>query len=88
MAQAEDEGLSEEDKSLAEEIVLLNKEVFFSHNSLRDKCILGYPKPRSDTWVAVQRNVLGSFASTNKHYKNKVRRRVLKYLREKLRPPY
>ena len=46
MTQAEDEGLSEEDKSLAEEIVLLNKEVFFSHNSLRDKCILGYPKPR------------------------------------------
>ena len=52
MAQVEDEGLSEKDKSLAEEIVLLNKEVCFGHNSLRgwveDKCILGYPKPRSE----------------------------------------
>jgi len=52
MAHAEDEGLSEEDKSLAEETVLLNKEVCFGHNNLRgsaeDKCILGYPKPRSE----------------------------------------
>ena len=35
MAQVEDEGLFEEDKSLVEEIVLLNKEVCFGHSSLR-----------------------------------------------------
>ena len=50
MAQAEDEGLSEEDNSLVKEIVLLNKEACFGHNSLKgwakDKCILDYPKPR------------------------------------------
>ena len=45
MAQVEDERLSEEDKSLSEETVLVNKEVSFGHNDLRgwaeDKCILG-----------------------------------------------
>ena len=44
MAQVEDERLSEEDKSLLEEIVLVNKEVSFGHNGLKgwaeDKCIL------------------------------------------------
>ena len=50
MAHAEDEELFEKDKSLAEETVLLNKEVCFGHNSLKgwaeDKCIISYPKPR------------------------------------------
>ena len=45
MAQAEDERMSEEDKFLLEEIVLVNREVSFGHNGLRgwveDKCILG-----------------------------------------------
>ena len=44
MAQAEDERLSEEDKSLTEEIVLVNKKVSFDHNGSRrwaeDKYIL------------------------------------------------
>ena len=46
VAQAEDEGLSEEEeKSLLEENVLLNKDVSFGHNGSRgwakDKYILG-----------------------------------------------
>ena len=45
MAQAEEESTSEEDESLSIEIVLVNREVSFSHNGLRgwakDKCILG-----------------------------------------------
>ena len=45
VAQAEDEGLSEEEKSLLEENVLVNKDVSFGHNGLRgwakDKYILG-----------------------------------------------
>ena len=52
MAQAEDEGLSEEEKSLSKEAVLVNKEVNFGHKGLRgwaeDKCILGSIKPRSE----------------------------------------
>jgi len=39
-------------------------------------------------WSAVQRDVLGNFASTDKYCKNKVQRRVLKYLRRKLLPPH
>ena len=35
VAQAEDERLSEEDKSLTEETVLINKKVSFGHNGLR-----------------------------------------------------
>ena len=45
VAQVEDKGLSEEEKSLSEETVLVNKEVSFSHNGSRgwtkNKCILG-----------------------------------------------
>ena len=45
MAQAEDERLFEEDKSLLKVIVLVSKEVSFGHNGLRgwaeDKCIIG-----------------------------------------------
>ena len=45
MAQAKDERLSEEDKYLSEEIVLVSKEVTFGYNGLKgwaeDKCILG-----------------------------------------------
>ena len=45
VAQAENEDLSEEEKSLSEKIVLVNKEVSFGHNGSRrwaeDKCILG-----------------------------------------------
>ena len=45
MAQAEGERTSEEDISLSEEIVLVNREVSFGHNDLRgwveDKCTLG-----------------------------------------------
>ena len=45
MAQGEDEGLFEEEKSLSKETVLVHKEVSFGHNGLRgwakDKCILG-----------------------------------------------
>ena len=45
MAQIEDERLSEEDKSLTEEIVLVNKKVSFDRNGSRrwaeDKYILG-----------------------------------------------
>ena len=44
MAQADDERLSEKDKSLLEEIMLESKEVSFGHNGLigwaKDKCIL------------------------------------------------
>ena len=44
MAQADDERLSEEDKSLSEEIMLVIKEVSFGHNDLigwaKDKCII------------------------------------------------
>ena len=43
--QAEGKRMFEEDKSLSEEIVLVNREVSFGHNGLRgwaeDKCILG-----------------------------------------------
>ena len=35
MAQAEDKMLFEEDKSLTEETVLVNKKVSFGHNGLR-----------------------------------------------------
>ena len=45
VAQAEDEGLSKEEKSLSEKTMLVNKEVSFGHNGLRgwaeNKCILG-----------------------------------------------
>ena len=45
MAQAEDESLSKEDKSLTEENVVVNKKVSFDHNGSRrwaeDKYILG-----------------------------------------------
>ena len=45
MAQAEDNDLSEEEKSLSEEIVLMDKKVSFGHNGSRewteDECILG-----------------------------------------------
>ena len=45
MAQAEDERLFEEDKSLTEETMLVNKKVSFDHNGSRrwakDKYILG-----------------------------------------------
>ena len=45
VAQVEDKGLSEEEKSLSEETVLVNKEVRFGYNGSRgwaeDKCILG-----------------------------------------------
>ena len=45
MAQAKDERMSKEDKSLSKETVLVNKEVSFGHNGLRgwaeDECILG-----------------------------------------------
>ena len=44
MAQAEDNGLSEEEKSSSEETVLMNKEVSFGHNGSRewaeDECVL------------------------------------------------
>ena len=44
MAQAEDEGLSEEEESLLEETLLVNKEVNFGHNGStrwsEDKCLL------------------------------------------------
>ena len=43
-AQAEDKVLSEEEKSLSKETVLVNKEVSFGHNGSRgwadDKCII------------------------------------------------
>ena len=35
VAQAKDEGFSEEEKSLSEETVLVNKEVNFGHNGSR-----------------------------------------------------
>ena len=45
MAQIEDERLSEEDKSLTEETVLVNKKVSFGHNGSRrwaeDEYLLG-----------------------------------------------
>ena len=45
MAQAEDEGLSEREKSWSEETGLVNKEVSFGLNGLRgwveDRCLLG-----------------------------------------------
>ena len=51
VAQAKDEDLSEEEKYLSEETVLVNKEVSFGHNGSRtwaeDKCILGWTKLRS-----------------------------------------
>ena len=51
MVQSEDEGLSEEEKSLSEETVLVNREFSLGHNGSRewaeDKCILGYPMPWS-----------------------------------------
>ena len=44
MAQAEDKGLSEEEKSSSKEIVFMNKEVSFGHNGSRrcaeDECVL------------------------------------------------
>ena len=44
MAQAEDEKLSGEDKSLLEDVMLVSEEVSFDHNGLmgwaEDKCIL------------------------------------------------
>ena len=44
VAQAEDKGLSEEEKSSSEETVLMNKEVSFGHNGSRrcaeDECVL------------------------------------------------
>ena len=39
-------------------------------------------------WSAVQRDIPESSGGTNKHYKNKVQREVLKYLRRKLLPPH
>ena len=45
MAQAKDNGLSEEEKSSSEETVLMNKKVSFGHNGSRgwaeDECVLG-----------------------------------------------
>ena len=45
VAQAEDKGLSGEEKSLLEENVLVNKDVSFGHNGSKgwaeDKCLLG-----------------------------------------------
>ena len=45
MAQVEDKGLSKEEKSSSEKIVLINKEVSFGHNGSRgwaeDECVLG-----------------------------------------------
>ena len=45
VAQAKDERLFEEDKSLLEEVMLVSKEVSFGYNGLigwaKDKCILG-----------------------------------------------
>ena len=45
MAQAKDEKLSEESKSLSEEVILVSEEVSFGYNGLmgwvEDKCILG-----------------------------------------------
>ena len=45
VVQVEDKDLSEEEKSLSEEIVLINKNVSFGHNGLRecaeDECVLG-----------------------------------------------
>ena len=45
MAQAEDNDLSEGEKSLSEEKVLIDKKVSFGHNGSRewaeDECILG-----------------------------------------------
>ena len=55
MAQTEDDGLSEEEKSLLEETLLVNKEVSFGYNGSRewaeDKCILDWTKPRSEEVV-------------------------------------
>ena len=45
VTQAEDKGLSREEKSLLEENVLVNKDVSFGHNGSKgwaeDKCLLG-----------------------------------------------
>ena len=45
VAQAKDEKLSEESKSLSEKVILVSEEVNFGHNGLmgwaEDKCILG-----------------------------------------------
>ena len=45
VTQAEDKDLSEEEKSLSKEIVLINKKVSFGHNGLRecaeDECVFG-----------------------------------------------
>ena len=45
MAQAEDKKLSDEDKSLLEEVMLVSEGVSFGHNGLmgwaKDKCVLG-----------------------------------------------
>ena len=45
MAQAEDNDLSEEEKSSSEETVLINKKVSFGHDGTRecaeDECVLG-----------------------------------------------
>ena len=44
MTQAEDEKLSEGDKYLSEEVMLVSEEISFDHNGLmgwaKDKCIL------------------------------------------------
>ena len=51
MAQAKDKDLSEKEKSLSEENVLMNKNVGFSHNCsiewAKNEYVLGYTKPRS-----------------------------------------
>ena len=51
MAQAKDKDLSEEEKSLSEENVLMNKNVGFGHNDsiewAKNEYVLSYTKPRS-----------------------------------------
>ena len=51
MAQAEDNDLPEEEKSLSEETVLINRKVGFGHNSSREcaknEIVLGQMKLRS-----------------------------------------
>ena len=65
MAQAEDERLFEENKSLSIEIVLVSKEVSFGRNGLRES-------RGPNRWVAVQEDVPRSSIGMNKYYKNKL----------------
>ena len=73
------------------EPTLVNNKVILGHNGTilpRTNPSLDKPSRGLDRQPAIWKDFLGSPASIDNHCKNKVQRRVLKYLRRKLLPPH